>query len=205
MRCAVQRVRRGYSSVFSAFNQLSASLAIQFSASSRDSKPLTYCIWPLAHWMKTRQPVPACAGTAFNNVISLPRPIRLGDRACIGGKNWVRRPGPASNFATIRRRLTCRSRSRPKLGAEERYARRCGQAVWLLRSRRERPGRCRAAEQRDDRSPVHSITSSASASSLSGTVRPSAFAVLRLITSSNLVGCTTGKSAGFSPLSTRPT
>ena len=31
-------------------------------------------------------------------------------------------------------------------------------------------------------------------------VRPSAFAVLRLITSSNLVGCCTGKSAGFSPL-----
>ena len=29
---------------------------------------------------------------------------------------------------------------------------------------------------------------------------PSAFAVLRLITSSNLVGCCTGRSAGFSPL-----
>jgi hypothetical protein len=33
------------------------------------------------------------------------------------------------------------------------------------------------------------ITSSARASSVSGTVRPSALAVLRLITSSNLVGC----------------
>jgi hypothetical protein len=35
---------------------------------------------------------------------------------------------------------------------------------------------------------IHSITSSALASSVGGTVRPSAFAVLRLITSSNLVG-----------------
>jgi hypothetical protein len=40
----------------------------------------------------------------------------------------------------------------------------------------------------------YSITSSASASSLSGTVRPSALAVLRLITKSNFVGCMIGKS-----------
>src|SRR5262249_59177322 len=59
----------------------------------------------------------------------------------------------------------------------------------LLCARRERPGR-RAAEQRDEIAPLHhSITSSARASSASGTVRPSTFAVLRLITSSNLVGC----------------
>jgi len=45
----------------------------------------------------------------------------------------------------------------------------------------------------------HSITSSARASSAGGTVRPSTFAVLRLITSSNLVGCSTGRSAGFTP------
>src|SRR5262245_31271387 len=37
--------------------------------------------------------------------------------------------------------------------------------------------------------PDHSITSSARASSVRGTSRPSALAVLRLITSSNLVGC----------------
>jgi hypothetical protein len=36
-------------------------------------------------------------------------------------------------------------------------------------------------------------------------VRPSAFAVLRLITRSNFVGCSTGRSAGFSPLRMRPT
>ena len=51
----------------------------------------------------------------------------------------------------------------------------------------------------------HSITSSASASSLSGTARPSAFAVLRLITSSNFVGGWIGKSPGFSPFSTLAT
>src|SRR5262249_40581828 len=45
----------------------------------------------------------------------------------------------------------------------------------------------------------YSITSSASESRLSEILMPSAFAVFRLITSSNLVGCTTGSSAGFSP------
>src|SRR5271155_2052153 len=53
---------------------------------------------------------------------------------------------------------------------------------------------------RDELPPSHSITSSAVASSVSGTVRPSASAVLRLMTSSNLVGSSTGRSAGFSPL-----
>ena len=51
----------------------------------------------------------------------------------------------------------------------------------------------------------HSITSSASATRFPGTSRPSALAVLRLMTSSNLVGCITGRSAGFSPLRMRPT
>src|SRR5258707_14107830 len=45
----------------------------------------------------------------------------------------------------------------------------------------------------------HSITSSARASSDGGTVRPSALAVFRLITSSNLVGCSTGRSAASRP------
>ena len=52
-------------------------------------------------------------------------------------------------------------------------------------------------------SPHHSITSSAVASNLSGIVRPSALAVLRLITNSNLVGCWTDRSAGVVPLRTR--
>src|SRR5262249_184669 len=46
----------------------------------------------------------------------------------------------------------------------------------------------------------HSITSSVRASSVGGTVRPSAFAALRLMTSSNLVGCSIGRSAGLAPL-----
>jgi hypothetical protein len=46
----------------------------------------------------------------------------------------------------------------------------------------------------------YSITSSARASSDGGTVRPSALAVLRLITSSNFVGCSKGRPEGFAPL-----
>src|SRR5215468_9548158 len=61
------------------------------------------------------------------------------------------------------------------------------------------PLRRRSAEQRHELAPTdHSITSSARAISLSGTVRPSALAVLRLITSSNFDGCSTGRSLGLS-------
>src|SRR5262249_18852395 len=52
-----------------------------------------------------------------------------------------------------------------------------------------RGNRRHAAEQRDELAPPHSITSSAMASSFSGIWRPSAFAVLRLMASSNFVGC----------------
>src|SRR5262249_54934048 len=70
----------------------------------------------------------------------------------------------------------------------------------LLRARREGPRR-RAAEQRDEIAPPdHSITSSASARSVGGISRLSPLAVLRLMTSSNFVGCSTGRSAGFAPL-----
>src|SRR5262249_39586762 len=103
----------------------------------------------------------------------------------------------------------------------------------LLRARGERPrGGGSAAEQRDesatcysvhprasadpgalacgsgsgfDSASLPSITWSGRASRLSGTVRPSAFAVLRLMASSNLVGACTGRSAGFSPLRMRST
>ena len=61
-------------------------------------------------------------------------------------------------------------------------------------------------QQCDELAPLHhSITSSARASSEGGISRPSAFAVLRLITSSYLVGACTGRSAGFSPLRMRST
>jgi len=51
----------------------------------------------------------------------------------------------------------------------------------------------------------YSITSSAWASSVGGTSRPSAFAVLRLMMNSNFTDCWIGKSAGFSPLRIRAT
>src|SRR5262245_61332421 len=50
----------------------------------------------------------------------------------------------------------------------------------------------------------YSITSSARPISVLGTLRPSALAVLRLMHSSPVVDCLTGKSAGFSPFKTRP-
>src|SRR5262245_13213257 len=81
--------------------------------------------------------------------------------------------------------------------ADERLFRR------LLRSRRDRPRRC-AAESQDEIAPSHSITSSAATRSLSGTVRPSILAVEALMTSSNLLACTTGSSAGLAPLRMRP-
>jgi len=54
-------------------------------------------------------------------------------------------------------------------------------------------------EPRDELAPLHSITSSARASNVGGTSRPSVLAVVRLMTRSNLVGCCTGRSAGFAP------
>src|SRR6516165_10736808 len=75
----------------------------------------------------------------------------------------------------------------------------------LLRARRERPRRRCAAEQSNELASFHSITSSANARSFADISRSIALAVLRLRTSSNLVGCTTGRTAGFSPLRTRPT
>jgi hypothetical protein len=46
----------------------------------------------------------------------------------------------------------------------------------------------------------YSITWSARSRMDCGTVRPSAFAVFMLTTSSNFVGCSTGRSAGLAPL-----
>ena len=62
---------------------------------------------------------------------------------------------------------------------------------------------CQFAMQQTSRR-AYSITSSASARSVGGMLMPSVWAVLRLMTSSNLVGCTTGKSAGLSPLRILP-
>src|SRR5262249_23807889 len=84
------------------------------------------------------------------------------------------------------------------VGHERAYA---PHALGLLRTHRERP-RCRsAAEQRYELAPAHhSITSSARATKIGETSKPKALAVLRLTTNSNLVPCSTGRSAGFDPL-----
>jgi hypothetical protein len=52
--------------------------------------------------------------------------------------------------------------------------------------------------------PLYSITSSADARNMGGTSSPSALAILRLIISSTLVTCWTGRSAGLSPFRMRP-
>jgi len=49
---------------------------------------------------------------------------------------------------------------------------------------------------------LYSIASSARTSIEGSTVRPSALAVFKLMTSSNLVGCSTGRSAVLAPLRT---
>ena len=74
----------------------------------------------------------------------------------------------------------------------------------LLRACRHRPAppRRRAAYELP---PPHSITSSARASSEGGSSMPSALAVRRLMTSSNLVGCSTGMSLGLAPRRIRST
>jgi hypothetical protein len=62
-------------------------------------------------------------------------------------------------------------------------------AVALLRARRERPRRRRAAEERGElAAPNDSITSSARNIIDGGIARPSALAVLRFMAISNLVG-----------------
>src|SRR5262245_43532561 len=50
----------------------------------------------------------------------------------------------------------------------------------------------------------HSMIMVVSASTLGGIIKPSAFAVFRLIAKLNLVDTSTGSSAGFSPLRMRP-
>ena len=74
----------------------------------------------------------------------------------------------------------------------------------LLRACCDRPAGHRAADSQDELPSPHSITSSAAARSVGGTVRPSILAVCALTTSSSFVACTTGRFVGFSPLRMRP-
>src|SRR5262245_4642133 len=77
------------------------------------------------------------------------------------------------------------------------------QTVWLQRRRCPLCANSRREQlQQDPYSEcleAHSISSSANVSSEGGTVRPSALATLTLMTSSNLVVCSTGRSAGLAP------
>ena len=66
------------------------------------------------------------------------------------------------------------------------------------------PGMSFAERHRRAGGLLHSITSSARASSEGGTVRPSVLAVWMLMTSSNLLDCTTGRSAGLGALEDAP-
>jgi len=65
---------------------------------------------------------------------------------------------------------------------------------------RRAPLRAITGREPPQQSRLYSITSSARASSMGGISMLSARAVLRLMTSSYLVGACTGRSAGFSPL-----
>jgi hypothetical protein len=65
--------------------------------------------------------------------------------------------------------------------------------------------RRRAHNSRNELPPLHSITSSASASSFAGISRLVALAVARFMTNRKRVGCSNGRSAGFAPLKMRST
>jgi hypothetical protein len=75
----------------------------------------------------------------------------------------------------------------------------------LLRTGGERRGEEAGSQAPGNERPPgdHWMTSSARSSSDGGIVSPSALAVLRLMTSSNLVGCSTGSSVGLPPLKIR--
>ena len=67
----------------------------------------------------------------------------------------------------------------------------------LIRSPRQRGSWCHCAGR--PCRPIHSMTTSARARNVGEIVRPSAFAVFILISSSNFVGCSTGSCAGLAP------
>jgi hypothetical protein len=67
----------------------------------------------------------------------------------------------------------------------------------LLRSAHHRVQECRSAAKRDQLAPFTSITSSARAKIDEGIMTPIALAVWRFTASSDVVGCSNGKSAGL--------
>src|SRR6202035_2790236 len=121
-------------------------------------------------------------------------------KTIFGGK--VLALGKAGLFQALCERGDVDDRVLRRPGAEKSDHRQC------LGARSQRPrqdGGRRYGCRCNEFAPFHSITSSAEASNAVGNSRPSAFAVLRLTTSSNIVGCCTGKSDGLIPLRTCPT
>src|SRR5262245_62895719 len=108
-----------------------------------------------------------CLGASWVNPERNASPILNRPEAHVQNDRWAFRSSHRPTIVTtesIRRRTVEKSDHRNR----------------LLRPRRERP-RGSAAEQRDEVAPPHSITSSARASSVGGTSRPSVLAVCRLI------------------------
>jgi len=80
-----------------------------------------------------------------------------------------------------------------------------GRPSAILLCRIRATNRIHAVQANNAHGSGYSITSSARRRKDSGTFSPIALAVVRLMTSSNLVGRKNGRSAGFSPLRMRPT
>ena len=95
----------------------------------------------------------------------------------------IGRPGPSEGVSLCRDRATV---TRQEIYCEKIRGCSCREATRLLSTRALTSS--------------YSITSSARVSSVGGMLMPSALAVLKFITNSNLVGCSTGRSAGFAPL-----
>src|SRR5262249_49703271 len=132
----------------------------------------------------------------FDNLFcQAPHPIGITSRPAIVGPE-VTAVGPAQSLQSLAERgqvpMTFRIIRTPHQHRDLPHP------LALLRARRERP-RGRAAEENDERAAFHSITSSASASTVAGTSRPSSLAVFKLMISSNRSACCTGRSPGFVP------
>src|SRR5262249_44988122 len=108
------------------------------------------------------------------------------------GKTEIEDDGLAIDIAEIAKSLaeSIEDGRRPVLsGRQDADARHFFRLLCRCRNDRgDRPYSRRAAEQRDERAPLHSITSSARSGNAGGMLNPSALAVLRLTTSSYFVG-----------------
>ena len=138
----------------------------------------------------------ACAPNAQDNV----RREAPSGSSCCSRARWSCEStvGQSPGDASRRRRGRCRARSRGRSAAPRARGRTRSWSTWRI----PQPLGELAALVAHAR---YSMTWSARPSSDCGIVRPSAFAVLRLMTSSNVVGSSIGKSPGFAPFRTLST